>query len=58
MQLCGAPHLRSAAQIVSPVLATVKRFVPTLWSWWHPYTSRQLTRSAGPYVSRCGYIKI
>ena len=31
------PQTRSAAQLISPVVNPVERFVPILRIWWHPY---------------------
>lgn len=50
-QMGGAPHLRSAAQVVSPVLAPVRRFVPISRSRWHPSLAR-MKRGVGPFVHR------
>ena len=48
----GAPHLRSAAQVVSPVLAPVRRFVPILQSRGHPSPST-MRRGVDPFEGRC-----
>ena len=49
----GAPHLRSAAQVFSPVLAPVRRFVPIPRSRWHPYPSNSVSAPLRAAVRNC-----